>query len=146
MTNANLGARSLERLGTCHPDLQRVVHKAAALSPFDFTVLCGLRTNEEQAELYAQGRTNPGRIVTYTDGVMKRSRHQPNAAGQSEAVDLAPFPINWDNTKQFILLASVMLVAAEREGVGLIWGGDWDRDFDLDEHRFSDLPHYELAR
>ena len=30
----------------------------------DILVTCTLRTNEEQAALYAQGRTAPGRIVT----------------------------------------------------------------------------------
>jgi len=49
-----LGARSLSRLQGVHPDLVRVVKKAAAMSDLDFTVLEGLRTVERQKQLFAQ--------------------------------------------------------------------------------------------
>jgi hypothetical protein len=35
-----------------------------------------LRTNDEQTALYEQGRTAPGKIVTYKDGVISKSMHQ----------------------------------------------------------------------
>ena len=50
-----LGQRSLSRLEGVHPDLVRVVKKAASvLSDLDFTVLEGLRTVERQKQLVAQ--------------------------------------------------------------------------------------------
>ena len=52
-----LGARSLARLEGVHPDLVRVVKKAAAMSDMDFTVLEGLRTVERQRQLLANGAT-----------------------------------------------------------------------------------------
>lgn len=52
-----LGQRSLSRLEGVHPDLVRVVKKAAALSDLDFTVLEGLRTLDRQRKLLAEGAT-----------------------------------------------------------------------------------------
>jgi len=144
MPKAKLGTRSLERLETCEPDLVRVFKRVEQISPFDFTVICGVRTDAEQKALYAQGRTEPGPIVTTLDGVTKKSRHQPNANGLSEAVDVAPWPIAWENKKQFIAFGGVVMAAAEIESVRIRWGADWNSNWDLDEHSFVDLPHYEL--
>lgn len=143
---AKLGARSIARLETCDPDLVRVIRRAEQISPIDFTILAGLRSDEEQRFLYAQGRTLPGKIVTHVDGVNKRSKHQANPQGLSDAIDVAPWPIDWDDEKRFILLAGVILAAAKLEGVEVRWGGDWDRDGDMNDHRFVDLPHFELVR
>ncbi|WP_445147328.1 hypothetical protein [Dyella sp. Tek66A03] len=40
-------------------------------SEVDFTVTAGYRTHAEQDALYAQGRTKPGNVVTWT----RNSRH-----------------------------------------------------------------------
>jgi peptidoglycan LD-endopeptidase CwlK len=29
-------------------------------------------------------------------------------------------------------------------GIEIRWGGDWDGDGDLSDHKFNDLPHFEL--
>lgn len=39
--------------------------QACAKTGLDVLVYCTLRGNDEQADLYAQGRTKPGAIVTY---------------------------------------------------------------------------------
>lgn len=51
---ASFGRRSLDRLATAHPDLQKVMKEA--IQNFDFTVLYGYRTPEEQRDLYKIGR------------------------------------------------------------------------------------------
>ena len=33
---------------------------------------------------------------------------------------------------------------ASQMGIKIRWGGDWDRDTDLSDNRFNDLPHFEL--
>jgi hypothetical protein len=53
---------STQRLLTCDERIQEVCHEVIQF--IDFSVACGHRTWAEQAELYAQGRTKPGRIVT----------------------------------------------------------------------------------
>jgi len=47
------------------------------------------RTTEQQMVLYAKGRTAPGPIVTWVDGVTKRSNHQQAEDGFYHAVDCA---------------------------------------------------------
>lgn len=121
------GARSTRNLVTVKPELQRVCRRALDWGIMDFSVIQGLRTQAQQDRLYAQGRTEPGPIVTWT-------RNSPHLTG--DAVDVAPYPINWDNTKEFYKLAGVMKAAAIVEGVDLVWGGSWVK--------YKDLPHYEL--
>jgi len=139
-----LGQQSLARLEGVHPDLVRVVKRAAAIATTveDFTVLEGVRTLARQRELYARGRSTPGQIVTWT----MSSNHFRNArTGFGHAVDLAPFPVNWKDSRRFDQLALVMFRAAALEGVKLRWGADWDQDGKPRERGESDSPHFELA-
>jgi len=128
-----LGDRSTKNLVGVHPDLVRVVKRALELSPVDFTVIEGLRTKERQAELYAQGRDKPGKIVTKS----LTSNHFVNErTGFGHAVDIAPIPVDWNNPKPFGLVAEAMKKAAAELGVKVTWGGDWKT--------FNDLPHYQI--
>ena len=117
-----LGERSLSRLHGLHPDLVRVVKKAAAMSDVDFTVLEGLRTIDRQKELMAQGATKT-----------MNSRHLTG-----HAVDLAPMiggTVRWD-WALYHRLAKTVKAAAAAEKVPITWGGDW--------RTFKDGPHWEL--
>ena len=117
-----LGSRSLMRLEGVHPDLVRVVKKAAALSDLDFTVLEGLRTVERQTQLVKQGASKT-----------MNSRHITG-----HAVDIAPMiggKISWD-WPLYHRLAKVVKAAAADENVSITWGGDW--------RTFKDGPHWEL--
>tara|TARA_R110000868_G_scaffold230254_2_gene483395 strand:+ start:3334 stop:3726 length:393 start_codon:yes stop_codon:yes gene_type:complete len=117
-----LGQRSLSRLEGVHPDLVRVVKRAAAMSALDFTVLEGLRTAARQKQLYEQGATKT-----------MNSRHLTG-----HAVDLAPMiggTVRWD-WPLYHQLADTVKAAAAAENVPLQWGGDW--------RTFKDGPHWEL--
>lgn len=117
-----LGQRSLSRLEGVHPDLVRVVKKAAAMSSLDFTVLEGLRTAVRQKQLFDQGATKT-----------MNSRHLTG-----HAVDLAPMiggTVRWD-WPLYHQLAAVVKAAAKAENVPIQWGGDW--------RTFKDGPHWEL--
>jgi len=117
-----LGQRSLSRLEGVHPDLVRVVKKAAAMSDLDFTVLEGLRTAARQKELFANGATKT-----------MNSRHLTG-----HAVDLAPMiggKVSWD-WPLYARLSKIVKAAAVAERVPLTWGGDWKT--------FKDGPHWEL--
>lgn len=122
---------SEEKLQTCNGRLQRVARRAALFT--DFMVVCGKRTWGEQAELYEKGLSKlpPG-----------KSKH--NKEPYSDAMDLAPYPIDWKDTKRFYFLAGVVMHAAFTIGVTLRWGGDWDGDQDLNDQSFMDLGHFEL--
>lgn len=136
-----LGAKSLERLFGVHPRMVAVVKRAIELSEVDFTVLEGVRTPERQAQLYAQGRTEPGQIVTWT----LKSNHFKKADGYGHAVDIAPWPIDWNDTKRFDQMAKAMFAAAKELGTKIRWGADWDQDGTPRERGESDSPHFELA-
>lgn len=137
---------------TCHPDLIMIVTESLKVSPVDFGVAHGQRPIDEQNKLYQQGRTTPGKIVTYKDGYTNKSKHnyQP-----SMAVDLYCWPrhIMWDSA-HLSVLAGVILSTAKRlkaEGkimLDLRWGNDWDGDGILVKsdatERFIDEPHFEL--
>ncbi len=126
-----LGTTSLERLRTCHADLRRVLAKAIEDGP-DFTVLCGHRDREAQDRAVAEGKSK---------APWPKSRHNTSP---SVAVDIAPWPIDWDDWNRFRVLAGYVLGVAAAMDIKLRWGGDWDRDYAETDERFRDLPHFEL--
>lgn len=128
------------RLDSCHPDLIRVMERV--IEVIDFSVLYGHRSVEVQQNLYAQGRTVPGQIVTNIDGVRKLSKHNHSP---SLAVDVAPYPIDWEDHDRFLVLGGFVMATARELGIGLRWGNDWDSDWNYKEHSFRDLPHFELS-
>ena len=135
-----LGTRSLSRLEGGHPDLVRVVKKAAAMSDLDFTVLEGLRTTERQSQLMKQGATRT-----------MNSRHLTG-----HAVDLAPMiggKVSWD-WPLYHRLAAVMRSASVAESIPIRWGGTWKLLTNIKgpitakvlSRSFPDGPHFELPR
>lgn len=136
-----LGAKSLAKLEGVHPDLQRVVHRAIQLTTVDFKVIEGVRTLDRQKELYAQGRTKPGPVVTWT----LNSRHIVKADGYGYAVDLLPAPYDWKEAGPFNAVYDAMMAAAKELGVPIRSGMDWDRDGNKREKGETDSPHFELV-
>ena len=131
-----LGPKSREKLTGAHPDMVRVVERAIEITKQDFSVLEGVRTAERQRELYAQGRTKPGRIVTWT----LRSRHLTG-----RAVDLVPYPLDWNTAAKFDAIYDAMMAAAKELKVEIRSGMDWDRDGRKREAKETDSPHFELV-
>lgn len=131
-----LGKTSLDRLVGVDPRLVAVVKRAIQISTVDFMVVEGVRKPGRQRELYAQGRTKPGKIVTWT----LKSKHIDGLA-----VDLLPAPYDWKDPKGFDAVNRAMMQAAGELGVGLRWGADWDRDGKPREKGEGDSPHWEIA-
>lgn len=118
-----LSARSLRNLEGVHGDLVRVVRRAIQLTPTDFLVTEGLRTEARQRQLVAAGASKT-----------MNSRHLTG-----KAVDFAPLiagKVRWD-WPLFPPIAAAFKQAATEKGVPIVWGGDW---------RFRDGPHVELDR
>lgn len=139
----SLSKRSLDNLNGVHPDLVKVVMRALELSETDFTVIEGVRTQARQDELWAQGRTKPGNIVTWIPTV---GAHGIQKDGYGHAVDIAPYPIDWNDIKRFDQVAQAMFAAAKELKVHLRWGADWDQDGNFREKGESDSPHFELGK
>jgi peptidoglycan L-alanyl-D-glutamate endopeptidase CwlK len=104
-------------------------------------ILEGVRTPERQKQLYAQGRTKPGPKVTWT----LVSNHFVNAkTGFGHAVDVVPFPIDWNTASKFRAIAAAVMDAAGDLGIPIRWGGNWDGDDRPGEKGETDGPHFEL--
>lgn len=119
-----LSANSEKKAAGIKPELARVVRRAAELAgtdpALDFVIVQGSRTQAQQNALYAQGRTAPGRIVTWT----KNSKHI--GGGAIDFAALEGGKISW-NEKLYPPIANVFLKAATAERVGIEWGGSWGR-------------------
>ena len=127
---ARFGRRSKARLATCDPRLQKVFNEV--IKEIDCSVLEGHRSEERQNKLFKEGKTK----VTYPKG-----RHN---ASPSLAVDVAPYPIDWKDRERFTLFAGYVLGVASRMGITLRWGGDWNMNWEVNDNRFDDFPHFEI--
>ena len=117
-----LTARCGQRLAGVHPDLVRVVERAAR-DGARFRVIEGLRTMDRQAELVRAGKSQT-----------MRSRHLTGHAVDLAALDEAG-KVTWARPA-YEALASQVKAAAAAEGVPVEWGGDW--------RSFFDGPHFQL--
>ena len=86
-----LDQASLDNLKGIHPRLVKAMTEAITNSPVPFIITEGVRTTERQRELYAQGRTRPGPVVTNCDGLTDQSNHQLKEDGYGYAMDLYPY-------------------------------------------------------
>jgi peptidoglycan LD-endopeptidase CwlK len=136
-----LSSQSRAKMNGVHPDLVRVVERAITLTTVDFSVLEGVRTLKRQQELYAQGRTKPGPKVTWT----MNSKHRAQVDGFGHAVDLVPYPLDWNATSKFAAISKAMMAAAKDVGVKVRWGGNWDGDDRPGEKGEFDGPHFEIV-
>ena len=118
-----LGKSSLRRLATCHPELQPVIFKAAEgidegdlayAGIRDMTVLCGHRGEAEQNAAVARGASKTP---------WPRSGHNKLP---SDAVDVAPYPVDWSDARAFEVLHAYIAGIAHAMGVDLL-DISWDR-------------------
>ena len=136
------GKRSRAQLDTIRNELREIVEAVMAAAPDDrdFTVLRGRRGKADQNEAHAMGYSGAG----WPDSAHNCAVRGPGPrAGWGEdthalasAVDLAPWPIVWEDTHRFHHLAGRVLHEAARRGVPLVWGGDFKS--------LADLGHFEL--
>ncbi len=122
---------SEEKLATCHPDLQKLLHEV--VKKYDCTVTCGYRGEAEQNEAFDKGFSK----LRFPNGNHNKS--------PSLAVDVYPYPVDWSDTKRASVFAGYVLGVASQMGLEVRWGGDWDRDWDLADNVFNDYPHFELV-
>lgn len=129
-----LGKHSEKALEGVNAELAMVIRTAIGNSPVDFMVTEGVRTQERQVQLYAQGRKTRGKIVTNADGVNIRSKHQTG-----RAVDICPWvegKLAWEDDTAFNEISGHIKRVAKVLNVRIKWGGDFKGSWDK--------PHYEL--
>jgi peptidoglycan L-alanyl-D-glutamate endopeptidase CwlK len=143
------GNRSEIKMTGIDKDLEKVTRRALELSPVDFGITCGLRTQHEQNQLRAQGKSQA-----------KHSRHQDGMA-----VDVVAYidgKVSWD-LKHYVTISDAFAKACKELDVPLRWGGAWTHNLNnhtgTEAHKayvslrksqgrrpFIDGPHYEIPK
>lgn len=127
---AEYGATSLKRLEQLHPNLLVIMYDLIEL--MDVTILETHRGKDRQDSLFEKGLTQ----VHYP--------HSKHNSLPSKAVDVAPYPIDWNDRERFHYMAGLIRGIAHARDLPIRWGGDWDSDGEVLDNEFDDLPHFEL--
>lgn len=158
------GEASEARLKGLHPDLVKVIRRALQLSEIDFTLMEGVRTDEQCFINFGKGRTaqqcraggcppsyarpNAPKVTWLTKAL--GSNHRKKNDGYGHAIDIYPYPVSlvlgknsgWEPL--FDKIAKAMFAAAKELNVKIRWGADWDLDNLPRERGETDNPHFEL--
>jgi len=121
--------------GELHPQVRKKAEKLLALCEekgMSVKIFETFRTVARQDELYAQGRTTKGKIVTNAQGNEYKSYHQWGLAFDIIRTDTKDA---WENSDKFFDKLGVL-----GESVELKWGG---RFKDNDGNSMYDGPHFE---
>lgn len=122
--------KSKKQLMTADVRLQELFN--TIIKHYDCTVIEGHRDKATQDEYY---RTDKSKVK------WPNSRHNSKP---SMALDVAPYPINWNDTEAFYHFGGYVKGVADGMGLMIRWGGDWDSDTDFHDQTFMDLVHFEL--
>jgi len=132
---------SQEKLATCHPKLIELFN--TIVLDYDCTVIQGYRSVSEQHKLFSDGKSK-----------VKYGKHNEYP---SHAVDVAPYikgrGIPWPapgsetyikDLNQFYHFVGYAMATAKKLGISIRSGADWDRDHNIADQSFNDLPHFEI--
>lgn len=122
---ATFSQKSLDILATVDRRLYDICSEV--IQDFDFSVLVGHRNKEDQDAACAA-------IPPRSKDPWPTSKHN---SSPSLAVDIAPYPIDWNDIDRFRALAAAMYVAADKLGIKIRWGGDFIK--------LRDYDHFELV-
>lgn len=120
--------QSEKHIATLMPEVRplarALVHKAAAMG-MQIRIISGFRTYEEQAALYAQGRSAPGRVITNA---------RPGYSNHNFGI---AFDVGVFEGKRYLGESpKYKAVGALGMDIGLDWGGSWKTRVDE--------PHFQL--
>jgi peptidoglycan L-alanyl-D-glutamate endopeptidase CwlK len=128
----SFGAKSKGKLGECHDDLQLLFNRV--IETYDCSVIQGYRSKEDQDDAYHSGKSKLQ---------FPKSKHNRQPA---LAADVVPYPVDWEDYKQFYHFAGFVQGIAQEMGINIRWGGDWNSNRLFEDQNFHDLPHFELMQ
>ncbi len=119
---------SQSRLMTCNPILQDIFNEL--IQEYDHSILCGERGKEDQDNAFNTGKSK---------AKWGQSKHNviPGVRTLSDAVDAAPYPIDWNDHTRFSEMNDKVQAIAKRKNVKINWGGNFKS--------LRDLPHWEIG-
>lgn len=124
------------KLFQCHRDLQTLFNEVICHT--DCSILVGYRNELQQNEAYENGKSQ----LKFPE-----SKHNKDP---SWAVDVAPYPIDWNDIPRFISFAKFVLETAKLLRINcdikhcVRWGGDWNCNGDLTDQKLHDYAHFEI--
>lgn len=128
--NYQFSALSKRRLATCDKRLQEIFNEV--IKHVDCTVICGHRSKAEQEAAFRAGTSK----LRWPNSLHNRL--------PSLAVDVVPYPVDWDDRSRFIYFAGFVRGIAIQKGIEIRSGVDWNGNFNLKDENFFDAPHFEL--
>lgn len=154
-----LTATDLARMQELHPNMIKLIKRAAELTIIPFKVVEGVRSQQQCMINYGKGRNAAECVVKGIPGSYAQpnlgkvtwlnhplqSKHTKQADGFGHAVDLLPAPYDWKDVKLFDQLDKVMVAAAKELNIHIRWGADWNQNGIAHEKGETDSPHFELA-
>ena len=146
-----LGIRSINKLNTCHRDLQLIAEGAIGRSAVDFSITEGARSREIQKRYFESGASK------LDPDDPKNKDRMKHLYIPSWAFDIAIYvagrsDLLYDPIHLAYVAGVIMTVAGELFDEGKIshrlrWGGNWDGDgIVVKDQRFVDMPHFELVQ
>lgn len=129
------GTTSRQRLSECDWALQRLMERVVEIR--DISIVCGRRGSFDQNEMFKSGASKLQ---------WPHSKHNSiELSALVTAVDIVPWPEQYTDTPTMLHVAGIVLGVAAEMDIPIRWGGDWDRDGDLNDQTFIDLWHFELG-
>jgi len=122
----HFGKTSKRRLKGVNIKLQHILNKLIKI--MDVTIIEGVRSQKRQDKLVAEGAS--------------KTKYSKHITGK--AVDLAPYPIDWEDRERFHYMGGMLRGIAHELDIKVRWGGDWDSDGEIKDNSFDDLVHIEL--
>ena len=121
---AYFGGRSERGLATCDERIVKVLREA--IKHYDFSVICGHRDKETQNKAFREGASKLE---------FPRSKHN---SLPSQAADVVPYPVDWNNLDRFNELNKVIKEACVTVGEEELFNGYdlWDWDY----------PHWQIGK
>jgi len=125
---------STKRLTGVNSHVEETIQLAIKLSSIDFGIpeYGGLRTTEDQAQLFTAGKSK-------CDGRVNRSNHQ-----SGDSVDVYAYvdgKASWEKD-HLALVAIYVLTAANKLGYKCEWGGTWTKS---GKPYGWDMPHFNIT-
>ena len=108
---------------TLHPNLKAIIDEV--LKIYDISVLCGYRNKEDQDRAFDEDRSK-----------LKFPYSNHNVL-PSNAVDIAPYPLDWSDIEEFCFMAGIIFSIAKKLNIKIRFGKDFKS--------LRDYPHIELV-
>lgn len=126
----SFGERSKKALESAHPKLRALFEEV--VKEYDCAVVCGFRNEQDQETAYVQG---------FSKVQFPNSKHN---SYPSLAVDVIPWPTGYKDTEKMYHFAGYVLGISAMMKIPIRWGGDFNKDGNLKNDAFVDIPHFEL--